>query len=153
MDGRPPTCLAALDVQVATDRQGQGIAAHALTALRGCALQRGLQRLVVPVRPTTKQYQPRQSIREFLARRRADGLSEDPWLRTHERLGARMVKIAPFAMTITGSGRQWREWTDVTLADGANIIEGALAPVLCSTELDLGIYVEPNVWFEHPLSA
>jgi GNAT superfamily N-acetyltransferase len=151
LDDRAPTTLAALDVQVAHDRRGQGIAAHALTASRTCARTHELDRLVVPVRPTGKQRYPHQSMREYLARRRPDGLPADPWLRAHERLGARFVKVAPFAMTITGSLRQWERWTGTPLADGPNVVGGALVPVLASVEQDLGVYVEPNAWFEHPL--
>jgi GNAT superfamily N-acetyltransferase len=151
LDDRAPTTLAALDVQVAPDRRRQGIAAHALTALRICARTHGLARLIVPVRPTEKQRYPHQSMREYLARRGPDGLPADPWLRTHEQLGARFVKVAPFAMTITGSLRQWENWTGGPLRDGPNVVEGGLAPVLASVEQDLGVYVEPNVWLEHLL--
>jgi hypothetical protein len=84
-------------------------------------------------------------MREYLARRGPDGLSADPWLRTHEQLGARFVKVAPFAMTITGSLRHWENWTGRPLRDGPNVVEGGLAPVLASVEQDLGVYVEPNV--------
>ncbi|SFB06926.1 Acetyltransferase (GNAT) family protein [Amycolatopsis marina] len=151
LDGRAPTALCALDVQVARARRGQGVAAAALTALRECAREQGLSRLVVPVRPTGKRDHPRVPMAEYLTWRRADGLPGDPWLRTHERLGARLVKIAPFAMTITGTLAQWRDWTGLALADGENEVDGGLVPVLASTAQDVGVYVEPNVWLEHPL--
>lgn len=151
LDGTTPTALAGLDVQVATHRRGQGIAALALTALRDCARVHGLSRLVIPVRPTGKQNRPQQSMHDYLQRRRPDGYSTDTWLRTHERVGARFVKIAPFAMTITGTLEQWERWTGSALKPGANIVDGALVPVLASAEQDLGIYVEPNVWLEHPV--
>ncbi|GAA3145255.1 hypothetical protein GCM10010466_40390 [Planomonospora alba] len=153
LDGRPPTALVALDVQVAGHLRGRGIASQALEGLRARARDRGLSRLVVPVRPTGKVRHPTLTMEEYVARRRADGLPEDPWLRTHERLGARFVKIAPFAMTITGTLEQWRRWTGAPLAPGANLVEGGIAPVLVSPEQDLGVYVEPNVWLEHPLTG
>lgn len=151
MDGRSPTCVAALDVQVASDRRGQGIAAEALTFLRASVRERGLSRLVVPVRPTTKEQLPSLPMERFLARRRPDGLSADPWVRAHERLGGRVVKVAPFSMTIVGTLAQWKSWTGRTLAEGANVVDGALVPVLASADLDVGVYVEPNVWIEHAL--
>ncbi|WP_431876792.1 Long-chain-fatty-acid--CoA ligase [Amycolatopsis sacchari] len=147
LDGRRPTALAALDVQVALGRRGEGIAAEALRALKESA--RGLSRLVVPVRPTTKALEPHVPMAEFVARRRADGLPEDPWLRVHERLGARFVKIAPFAMTVSGTLWQWHEWTGKPLSDGPNVVEGALVPVLASVAHDFAVYVEPNVWVEY----
>ncbi|WP_240687242.1 Long-chain-fatty-acid--CoA ligase [Amycolatopsis suaedae] len=149
LDERPPTCVAALDVQVASDRRGEGIAAQALTFLRQSVRERGLSRLVIPVRPTTKDQLPSLPMERFLARRRPDGASADPWVRVHERLGGQFVKVAPFSMTIVGSLAQWQSWTGSSLDDGANVVDGALVPVLASTELDVGVYVEPNVWMEH----
>ncbi|MBW4719974.1 Long-chain-fatty-acid--CoA ligase [Saccharothrix obliqua] len=146
LDGRAPTCLVALDVQVAEGRRGEGIAAVALGGLRDVARARGLRRFVVPVRPTTKD--PLVGMEEFL-RRRSGGFSEDPWIRAHERLGARVVKIAPFSMTITGTVAQWAAWTGMTLVDGPNVVDGGLTPVVVSG--GVGVYVEPNVWMEHTL--
>ncbi|MEU4803168.1 Long-chain-fatty-acid--CoA ligase [Actinosynnema sp. NPDC023587] len=151
LDGRVPTCAAALDVQVAEDRRGRGVASGALVRLRAVLRQRGFDRLVVPVRPTSKERHPFLAMEEFLARRRADGFPDDPWLRTHERLGGRVVKVAPFSMTIVGSLAQWRTWTGGSLVDGENVVRGALAPVLVSTGSDVGVYVGPNVWVEHSL--
>ncbi|MEV6871715.1 Long-chain-fatty-acid--CoA ligase [Amycolatopsis sp. NPDC051128] len=149
LDERPPTCVAALDVQVTSDRRGEGIAAEALTFLRQSVRERGLSRLVIPVRPTTKDQLPSLPMEQFLDRRRPDGSSADPWVRAHERLGGQFVKVAPFSMTIVGSLAQWQSWTGSSLDEGANVVEGALVPVLASTELDVGVYVEPNVWMEH----
>ena len=77
----------------------------------------------------------------------------DPWVRAHELVGARYVKVAPFAMTITGTLRQWESWTGASLSAGSNVVDGGLVPVLASIEQDLGVYVEPNVWFEHPVGS
>ncbi|WP_199429732.1 Long-chain-fatty-acid--CoA ligase [Qaidamihabitans albus] len=151
LDERRPTALAALDVQVDAGHRGRGVAAQALSALRDGARTHALQRLVVPVRPAGKQRFPHLSMRAYLDQRRPDGLSDDPWLRTHERLGARFVKVAPFAMTITGTLKQWEHWTGAPLHPGANVVDGGLAPVLASIEQDMAVYVEPNVWLEHPV--
>jgi GNAT superfamily N-acetyltransferase len=153
IDGRAPTTLVALDVQVAADRRGRGTAAQALSALRTCARAHGLGRLAIPVRPTEKQYRPHETMENYLLRRRADGHSADAWLRTHERAGARFVKVAPLAMTITGTLPQWEQWTGKILQPGPNVIDGALVPVMASIEQNVGIYVEPNVWVEHPSAS
>ncbi|NIJ14997.1 GNAT superfamily N-acetyltransferase [Saccharomonospora amisosensis] len=149
VDGRAPTTLVALDVQVAAEHRGRGIAARALAALRTNAREHGLARLAIPVRPTQKQDRPDETMADYLLRRRADGYSADAWLRTHERVGGRFVKVAPFAMTITGTLRQWEEWTGKVLRPGPNVVDGALVPVVANVEQDIGVYVEPNVWFEH----
>lgn len=150
LDERPCSALIALDVQVAADRRGTGLAAIALSGLGERARSLGLRGPFVPVRPTGKVRCPELPMREYLSRRRPDGLPEDPWLRTHERLGARLCKVAPFAMTITGTLADWTAWTGREPVDCPNLVEGAIAPVLVSRQQDLGVYVEPNVWLEHP---
>ena len=143
LDGTPPTTLVALEVYVEETARGQGIAGIALADLKDRARRAGLGSLVVPVRPTGKP--PLESIVDYLV------ANADPWLRSHERLGARFRKIAPFAMTVTGSFTQWEAWTGVRLEDGPNVVPGGIAPVFGSAAQDLGVYVEPNVWYEHPL--
>ncbi|MFD9960588.1 Long-chain-fatty-acid--CoA ligase [Amycolatopsis sp. NPDC058986] len=151
VDGRAPTTLVALEIVVARHLLGTGLSTHALKAFKARAAETGLTRLVAPVRPIGKEAEPDVPMPEYAVRRREDGLFADRWLRTHERLGARLVKIAPFALTVTGTLAQWREWTGVKLADGPNRIPGGIAPVHASVSHDVGIYVEPNVWMDHPL--
>ncbi|WP_181770436.1 GNAT family N-acetyltransferase [Amycolatopsis pittospori] len=149
MDDRETNTLIALEVMVAPGRRGGGLATKALEALKKRASETAKHTLVVPVRPAGKETEPGLSFEDYIARRRPDGLPEGPWLRTHERLGARFVKVAPFAMTVTGTFAQWRTWTGVELQDGLTVVPGGIAPVLASASLDVGVYVEPNVWLEH----
>jgi GNAT superfamily N-acetyltransferase len=153
IDDRETNTLITLEVMVAAGRRGGGLATKALEALKERAVATGMRKLVVPVRPAGKENEPELSFEDYIARRRADGLPEDPWLRTHERLGARFVKVAPFAMTVSGTFAQWQVWTGVRLRDGLTTVPGGIAPVLASAALDLGVYVEPNVWLEHRLGA
>src|SRR5215207_4962218 len=46
----------------------------------------------------------------YIGWRRADGTHFDPWLRTHERLGAEIVEVAPQSTTAPGSVAEWEEW-------------------------------------------
>ncbi|MBB4688232.1 GNAT family N-acetyltransferase [Amycolatopsis jiangsuensis] len=153
LDGRPPTALVALEVYVAEAARGLGVAAAALGELKNRARRASLSRFVVPVRPTGKTAQPFEPMADYLARRDQHGRAADPWLRRHEQLGAWPVKIAPFAMTVTATLAQWEQWTGIRLGDGCTAVPGGIAPVLAAPGQDLGVYVEPNVWFEHPLSA
>ena len=82
----------------------------------------------------------------------ADGLPADSWLRTHVRAGARLVKVAPCAMTITGSIAEWSRWTGMSFErSGEVVVAGALVPVTVSLEHDYAVYVEPNVWMRYAL--
>jgi len=151
MDGREPTALCALEVVIAPHLRGRGLAAPMLKALKARAAETGLRKLIVSVRPIDKEAEPAVPMPEYAARRREDGLLADRWLRTHERLGARVVKVCPFAVTLAGSLADWRAWTGVKLEDGENFIPGGIAPVYASTAYDTATYVEPNVWMDHPM--
>jgi hypothetical protein len=88
---------------------------------------------------------------EYVDRRRADGLPEDPWLRVHVRIGGRIGPVCPLSMMIGGTPDQWRRWTGLPFdTDGRVVVPGALAPVLVDLAADTVVYVEPNVWVEHP---
>jgi hypothetical protein len=91
---------------------------------------------------------------EYVARVRTDGLPADPWLRVHVRLGARLIKVCPLSMTVPGTLAQWREWTGLPLASSGLVdVPGTLTPVHVSVEHDHAVYIEPNVWLHHHMSA
>ena len=100
MDGRAPNALCALEVVIAPHRRGSGLSAPMLKALKARAAETGLRKLIVSVRPIGKEAEPAVPMPEYAARRREDGLLADRWLRTHERLGAKVVKVCPFAVTL-----------------------------------------------------
>ena len=124
-----------------------------IEAMADDAAASGFDALYAPVRPSRKAEEPDTPMDEYARRTRADGLPFDPWIRSHVRLGAEIVKVCPAAMTISGSLEQWRSWTDLPFdTSGAVHVPGALAPVHVSVEHDHAVYVEPNVWMRHDLS-
>ncbi|MBX9747995.1 MAG: hypothetical protein K5Q68_00125 [Roseococcus sp.] len=148
--GRAPNVLSALEILLMPSHRGGGQSTVILNAMRRHAAAHGLTRLFAPVRPTGKAREPFLPMAEYLARRTADGFSVDPWVRTHERAGGRIVKIAPTSMVIPATLAEWRGWTGLELAQsGAVAIEGGLSPLWVSVEQDSAVYVEPNVWIEH----
>jgi hypothetical protein len=87
----------------------------------------------------------------YIGWRRPDGTHFDPWLRTHERLGAEIAKVAPRSTHAPGTVAEWEEWAQMAFPEtGAYVVPGALAPVDIDRERDEGLYVEPNVWMVHP---
>ena len=152
LDDRAPTAVSALEVSILPEARGAGLAQAMLGRLGSIAVSRGFDALAVPVRPSRKHFEPEVPMTDYCARVRPDGLPEDPWLRVHARMGAEIVKVCPTAMTISGTLSQWREWTDLPFdRSGEVIVPGALSPVSVSVEHDHAVYVEPNVWMEHPL--
>jgi hypothetical protein len=60
--------------------------------------------------------------------------------------------MAPYSMVITAGLPDWRDWTGLPFdTDGPVRVPGALAPVRCDVAVDVGVYVEPNVWVHHQL--
>jgi GNAT superfamily N-acetyltransferase len=150
--GERPTAVSLLEARVVPDRQGRGLSAALLQAARAAVHDLGHTDLFGPVRPTEKHREPRTPMGEYVARTRDDGLPEDPWLRVHVRLGARVVRVCPVSMTIPGTLAEWREWTGLPLdRSGPAEVPGALVPVHVSVEHDVAVYVEPNVWVHHRL--
>jgi GNAT superfamily N-acetyltransferase len=151
-EGVPSSALSAVQIVVRADLRGRGVSRVAIEAMGEVAREHGLGTLVAPVRPTLKAAYPLAAIEQYAAWTRADGLPFDPWLRTHARLGAEIVAMAPASMTIVGTVADWEDWTGMVFPQtGAYVVPDALVPVAIDCEHDQGLYVEPNVWMRHPL--
>jgi len=147
--GGEPDRVCALAILISPERQGGGLSTRMLEHMRGLAAPFG--RLVAPVRPTLKHSYPLIPIEEYAAWRRPDGTHFDPWIRTHERAGAKLMGTAEEAMLIEGSPDDWREWTGLELrADGDYVVPGALVPVRVAD--GHGVYREPCVWLRHDVT-
>jgi GNAT superfamily N-acetyltransferase len=150
--GETPTLVSALEITLRPAWRGRGGSAQLLAAMRAAVAARGLRDLVAPVRPSAKHLEPTTPMATYARRTRDDGLPADPWLRVHARAGARVVKVAPHAMTIAGTLDRWRSWTGLPFdRSGAVEVPGALVPVHVDVAQDHVVYVEPNVWMHHPL--
>lgn len=145
-----PDTLVVMAAQVHPDLRGQGLAGEFLAAMRDLATHRGWDRVIAPVRPTLKSRYPLTVIEQFASWSREDGLSLDPWVRTHQRLGARIIAMAPASQTMTGTVRQWETWTGLHFPDsGEYVIPDGLSTLRIDRARDRGVYVEPNVWMQH----
>ena len=152
MIGRAPNALSALEISLLPEARGRGNSLALLDAMKACAKAQGFAELFAPVRPNQKHLHPFMSMRDYVNTVRADGFPTDPWLRTHLRAGGRVVKIAPYSMTIVGSIADWSLWTGMSFDRSGEVsITGALVPVMVSLEHDYAVYVEPNVWVRYSL--
>ena len=81
----------------------------------------------------------------------AHGQLLDPWMRTHERPGARIATPLPHSLRITGTVPDWESWTDLAFPEsGDYVFPEGLATVHIDRAADRGTYWEPNVWLIHP---
>jgi GNAT superfamily N-acetyltransferase len=148
--GRVANAVSALEIMVLAPYRGRGLSPLMLRAMRDNAARLGFADLYAPVRPTEKHKQPLLPFAEYAELKRPDGLPQDPWVRAHVRLGARIVKVAPCSMTISGTLAEWSRWTGLGFErSGEAIVPGALSPVHVSREQDHAVYIEPNLWMHH----
>ncbi|MER7829133.1 GNAT family N-acetyltransferase [Streptomyces sp. NPDC095602] len=130
--------------------KGRGLAGQVLTALRDEAGEAGLERVVAPVRPTTKARYPLTPIESFMRWSRPDGSALDPWVRTHQRLGADILCAAPASQAMTGTVAEWERWTGLAFPEsGAYVIPDGLSLLRIDRSADEGVYQEPNIWMRH----
>jgi GNAT superfamily N-acetyltransferase len=150
--GRRGNVVSAVLAMVRPSSRGRGISALMLDAARRNAAELGHASLVAPVRPVRKHLSPRLTMAEYAARRRPDGMPEDPWLRVHARAGGQMVAVAACSMTVAAPLSEWRQWTGLPFdAEGPVDVPGGLVPVHCDPREGVAVYVEPNVWYHHSL--
>ena len=146
--GRRPDAATALSITVASDATRRGLAVRLIQGLRDATARAGGRALVAAVRPVLKDRYPLVDLDDYLTWRTPAGEAFDPWVRTHQRAGARTLGVAPTSMTITGSVEDWRAWVDDPLpGPGTYVVPGGLAPLV--VEGGTGTYLEPNVWLVH----
>jgi GNAT superfamily N-acetyltransferase len=142
--------LCAIAILIDPDAHGRGLSRLMLEHMRGLAAVRGWD-LVAPVRPTLKHRYPLTPMERYMHWRRDDGQLFDPWLRSHERVGAELVGVANDSLVSEGTVAELEQWCGLAFPDsGSYVVEGALVPVEIDRDADRGSYREPNVWMRHP---
>jgi GNAT superfamily N-acetyltransferase len=144
--------LGALQIVVDPARRGAGLAGCMVEAMKANARARGLGAVIACVRPTEKHRYPLTPIERYAFWTRPDGEPFDAWIRLHVRLGGRIVRGSPRAMTIRGTVGEWESWTGLTFPDsGPYVLPVATNPVEIDRGRDEGVYHDANVWVVHAL--
>jgi GNAT superfamily N-acetyltransferase len=144
--------LSALQIVISGGYQGRGLSARMIERMAEIGRSHGYASLIAPVRPSWKHRYPLADIDRYVAWRRGDGSHVDPWLRTHERMGGEILRVAHRSMIVPGTVAEWEDWTEMTFPEsGPYVVPGALVPIEIDLERGHGLYVEPNVWVLHRL--
>jgi len=147
-----PNIHCAIQIIVHPDYRNQGLSAPMIRAARAVTKAKGLQTLIIPIRPSEKSHYPLTSMDDYITWKTDDGLPFDAWLRAHVKLGARIIKVCQQSKTVRGMRAEWEQWTGMKFPQsGRYIIPGALNPIEMNIEKDEGVYVEPNVWMVHEI--
>jgi hypothetical protein len=150
--GRSPNIHCAIQIILRADYQGQGLSTPMVNAVRSLTQSKGLEALIIPLRPSEKSKYPLTSLDDYVTWETEEGSTFDPWLRVHVRAGARVIKVCHGSKTIRGSRAQWEQWTQMKFPQsGQYVIDGALNPIEMNVEKEEGVYVEPNVWIVHEM--
>jgi len=147
---RAPDAYCALAAMVSPRHRGEGLSAAIVEAMRSVAAPRGCTSLIAPVRPIWKARYPLTSMERYVAWFRPDGSPFDPWIRTHWKMGAIPLGLAPATCVVEAPVARWEEWTEIPFPEsGPYVVPGALQPVWIDREGDRGRYEDPNLWMRH----
>jgi GNAT superfamily N-acetyltransferase len=148
--GSSPNLHCAIQIVLRPDYQGQGLSAPMVQAVRAITKSKGLQSLIIPIRPSDKHKYPLTRMVDYITWTTEQGLTFDLWLRVHVRAAGKVIKVCHKSKTIRGTRAEWEKWTSMKFPQsGKYVIDGALNPIEINVEKDEGIYVEPNVWIVH----
>jgi GNAT superfamily N-acetyltransferase len=148
--GRRPDTFSFMAAAVSKAYDKQGLAQRALTALAERARAAGIEHVIAPIRPTWKHRYPQVPMAEYATWAREDGLSIDPWIRTHQRMGATVLAPAPESMLVEGTVAEWEQWAGMPFpVSGDYVVPEALNLVHVDREADRATYREENLWVRH----
>lgn len=148
--GRAATAFSFMAAAVHPDYDKKGLAERVLTHLSQRARTAGVREIFAPIRPTWKSRYPTIPMARYATWVRGDGLSIDPWIRTHQRMGAKVIGPAPRSMVIPGTVGEWETWADMPFPEsGDYVLPGALNLLHVDRENDTAIYAEENLWVAH----
>jgi hypothetical protein len=144
---RKPNMLGGLAVTIPAVHRSKGYAGVMIRALVDLARSKGLNGVVVPVRPTAKAQHPWVPIADYIAWTDDSGRPYDPWLRNHVSAGGKLIGPCERSMVVQEPVSFWESWSKERFErSGGYALEGALAPVEIDLDTQSGTYEEPNVW-------
>ena len=148
--GISPTHHCAIQIVLRPAYRSQGLSMPMIEAVRALTISKGLQALIIPIRPSEKSLYPLIGMDDYIAWKNEQGMPFDAWLRVHAKAGCRIIKVCHRSKTIRGTRAEWQQWTGMIFPQtGHYIVDGALNPIEIKADEDEGLYIEPNVWIVH----
>ncbi|MCB0374582.1 MAG: hypothetical protein KDD04_01535 [Sinomicrobium sp.] len=142
--------LVPLAITIRSDCQGKGYSKKLLEGMKAISKKMGLRYMIAPVRPMLKSLYPTIAMEKYIRWKNKSGEFFDPWIRTHSRMGARILKIAPKSLIISGTVTEWEQWTNMAFPEsGDYVVPEALSTVYIDRTKNHGLYLQPNVWMQH----
>jgi GNAT superfamily N-acetyltransferase len=151
---RAHNLLGGIAISVSPAYRSGGHARTMIKAMGELCIERGYDRLVIPVRPTLKTQHVSTSFDDYMAWTDPSGRPYDPWLRSHVSMGGTPVGIARESMVVEEPVGFWEAWHGQRITESGPLhIRNGLVPVEIDMERGIGRYAEPNVWMAYPGAA
>ena len=147
-----PAFACALGASILPEARGGGLARELLIGLRDAASAAGYEGVLAPVRPTAWTQMPHLTVAEYANVRLPDGRHFDPWVRTHEAVGGRIIGTCPDSAVFSGERADWERWTGTRLPENGRLIAPHTAGWLTITD-DWGVLSEASLWLLHDLGG
>ena len=93
-----------------------GVSQRLLLEMKKMAKMEGYEYFLTPVRPTGKINYPFHSLKEYCSWLREDGLSIDPWLRTHDRV-FKKIRARFYKITVSSTIRYQKFLSKIKMSD------------------------------------
>ena len=144
-----PNTLGGLQIIVTKDHRGKGYSKVLISEAKATVAKLGFAHFVIPIRPTFKDRFPNMKMTDYI-QKQENGKTYDPWIRTHMKSGAEIIRVCAKAMRIDGDIEFWKGLTDQNIEEeGDYIISGALNPVRIDPRNNYGVYFEDNIWIRY----
>jgi len=144
-----PNYLGGLQIIVRKEYQSQGYSKKILNHAKSLIVSSNLNKLIIPIRPTRKNEFPEMTMSNYMKLEK-DGKVFDPWIRTHLKSGADIIKVCNQSMIMTGDIKFWEVMIKRKLPkSGRYRLEGGLNLVNIDVENNMGSYIEPNIWIKY----
>ncbi|MET0547069.1 MAG: hypothetical protein ABWZ40_12225 [Caulobacterales bacterium] len=142
--------LGGLAISVPAVHRAKGYARRMIHGLLMLAGKKGLNGVIVPVRPSAKAKHPFVSIDDYITWTNEDGRSYDPWLRSHLASGCKIIAPCHRSMVVEEPVAFWETWSKRRFEQsGQYELSGGLIPLEIDIEKQIGRYAEPNVWVHY----
>ncbi|AXT53910.1 hypothetical protein D1818_24985 [Aquimarina sp. BL5] len=109
----------------------------------------GFKNFIIPIRPILKYKYPEMKMKDYM-NLKENGEIMDPWIRTHMKSGAEIIKVCENSMNIIGDINFWEGLLKKEInRSGGYRVQEALNLVTINIEDDFGEYREENIWISY----
>lgn len=144
-----PNYLGGLQIIIRKEFQSQGFSKKIISYAKQVIKNSRFNNLVIPIRPTKKFEYPSMSMDDYMSLKSENKIF-DPWIRTHIKSGAEVIKVCNNAMNIKGDIPFWESILETSIiTSGKYLPYGALNFAVINVENNVGEYREPNIWIKY----